>query len=139
MPGPYDPYVNSWKDLSAFSGWGEPDDDDKSMAFTAPLDIGGVTLPYFWLRGRCIEDQPDIRESTNDEVVQASRSIDVDLGDWGMRRWRRLARRRADGRIACANRHSYAHANPHAASDQRLQRNACGDVRHGVGYGLSHQ
>lgn len=40
-----------------------PDDDDKSMAFTAPLDIGGVTIPHFWLRGRCIVDQPD-REVT---------------------------------------------------------------------------
>jgi hypothetical protein len=33
------------------------------MAFTAPLDIDGVTIPHFWLRGRCIADQPD-REVT---------------------------------------------------------------------------
>lgn len=63
MPGPYHPLVNSWKDLPTFAGWGVPDEDDKSMSFTAPLDIDGVTIPHFWLRGRCIVDQPD-REVT---------------------------------------------------------------------------
>lgn len=45
--------------MSAFPGWGVPDPDDRSMQFLAPLDIGGVTIPNFWLRGRCTEDQPD--------------------------------------------------------------------------------
>lgn len=55
--------MNSQKDLVSFTGWGLPDDDDRKMQFTAPLDIGGVTVEHFWLRGRCIEDQPD-REVT---------------------------------------------------------------------------
>lgn len=38
------------------------------MSFTAPLDIGGVTIPHFWLRGRCIEDQPDREVSFQLEV-----------------------------------------------------------------------
>jgi hypothetical protein len=63
MAGPFHPLVNSWKDIPSFPGWGLPDPDDRSMSFAAPLDIGGVTIAHFWLRGRCIEDQPD-REVT---------------------------------------------------------------------------
>jgi hypothetical protein len=33
------------------------------MSFTIPLDIAGVTIEHFWLRGRCIVDLPD-REVT---------------------------------------------------------------------------
>lgn len=59
MPGPFHPSVNSWKDLVVFPGWGKQDADDRSMTFAATIDIGGVTIPNLWFRGRCIEDQPD--------------------------------------------------------------------------------
>ena len=68
MPGPYHPLVNSQKELASFTGWGEPDEDDRKMQFTAPLDIGGVTIEHFWLRGRCVEDQPDREVSFQLEV-----------------------------------------------------------------------
>jgi hypothetical protein len=52
MPNPYLTLVESWKDLPVGVKWSEPDDYGKMDIF-APLEVGGVTVSGFALRGIC--------------------------------------------------------------------------------------
>ena len=84
MPGPFHSLVESWKDFPAGVGWSAPDGHQGYRSFTIPLDIGGVTIGYFGLRGGCYSDAPERAVMLQLEVGSPSARTRVPLAriDW---------------------------------------------------------
>ncbi|HEX7823027.1 MAG TPA: hypothetical protein VF463_20700 [Sphingobium sp.] len=59
LPGPFHPLVEEWKAIAAPVQWSVPDPSDGAVNFLVPLDINGVTIEGFFLRGRAYESSPD--------------------------------------------------------------------------------
>jgi hypothetical protein len=59
VPGPFHPLVEQWKRLSSPVNWSLPDASDGQIGFLASLDIEGVTVVDFALRGTAYEHRVD--------------------------------------------------------------------------------
>lgn len=59
MPGPFHPLVEQWKLLSSPVSWSLPDPVDGQVGFLSPLEIEGVTVVDFALRGIAYEQRID--------------------------------------------------------------------------------
>jgi len=59
LPGPFHPLLEEWKAIAAPVEWSRPDASDGAVYFLAPLDIAGITIESFFLRGRAYESSPD--------------------------------------------------------------------------------
>lgn len=59
MAGPFHPLVEKWKTIAGVVAWSPPDPMDGYMGFSVPLDVDGVTVENFALRGGCYAEHPD--------------------------------------------------------------------------------
>jgi len=84
MPGPFHTLTGSWKTLPAGVEWSLPDHEQGYMSFSVPIDIGGVTIGYFGLRGGCYADHPDRAVTLQLEVGSAAARTRIPLVrlDW---------------------------------------------------------
>lgn len=84
MPSPFLSLVESWKTLPAGVNWGRPENGTGYMSFLVPLDLGGVTIAAFALRGGCYVDAPDRAVTFQLEVGSASARTRIPLMriDW---------------------------------------------------------
>lgn len=74
MPGPFHPLVEQWKTLAGSTQWSSPDGEDAHMSFLVPLDIEGVTIAEFALRGTAYED-----------IIDAAVTFQLEVGIGGIR------------------------------------------------------
>jgi hypothetical protein len=82
MPGPYHPLVEQWKSISGTVEWSSPlAPEDGAITFLVPLEIDGVTIAGFALRGKAYGHLPD-------EAV----SLQIEIGHDGLRRRTPLVR-----------------------------------------------
>jgi hypothetical protein len=59
VPGPFHPLVEQWKLLSGPVSWSLPNSGDGQVGFLVPLEIEGVTVVDFALRGIAYEQRVD--------------------------------------------------------------------------------
>jgi len=59
LPGPFHPLVERSKAILGPIVWSIPDSSDGAVGFLAPLDVDGVTIEGFFLRGKAYEQSPD--------------------------------------------------------------------------------
>jgi hypothetical protein len=60
MASPFDPLVFGWKEIASSVEWSSPaDPEDGHVAFLVPLEIDGVTIAEFALRGGAYEQHAD--------------------------------------------------------------------------------
>ena len=74
MPGPFHPLVEQWKLLSRPVSWSLPSTVDGQISFLAALDIDGVTVVDFALRGIAYEQR-----------VDAAVTLQLEIGSPGVR------------------------------------------------------
>lgn len=84
VPGPFHPLVEQWKTLSGPVTWSIPDSADGAVSFLAPLDIDGVTVADFALRGGAYEKRPDAAVMLQLEVGMSGMRTRIPLSriDW---------------------------------------------------------